>query len=800
MKVVWSWLREFVAVEVEPEEVADRLSLGALKVEGVERLGAGIEGIVVGSVVKVDEVPGADKVVLVTVDTGMDVRDIVCGARNYGPGDKVPVALPGARLPGGIEIGERTFRGVTSHGMLCSARELGLSDDHSGILVLRTEAALGTDVRTVLGLNEVVLDVEVTPNRADAMSVAGVAREVAALYGLPLTIPAPVVRDEGSPAASIAGVTVRDKRGCPRYLARIITRLRNGASPDWMQRRLTAAGMRPVSAVVDVTNYVLLERGHPTHAFDLGRLSGPTIVVRKARKGERMTTLDDVERVFAPEDLLICDAKRPVAVAGVMGGADAEVSPETTDVLLESAYFAPERVARTARRLGLRTEASVRFERGVDPNGPYAAAERVCELLVEVCGGSVAEGLIDASARIPARKPIRLRTARAAELIGAPLGAGEMTALLRSVSMEVTTAGRTALRVTPPSFRPDVAIEEDLVEEIVRLYGYDRIPETLPAGARTGGLSSEQMLRRLVRRIFLGCGLNEAQTLSLLSPTVPDRFGLPPDHGWRRLIRLANPLSEEESVLRPSLLPGLLLAAERNAARRLPDIALFEIGVTFDPTWHDDRSGRLPLETMRAAFVLAGTSPGGWHGERAYDIFDSKGILDAIASGIGATAPSFVTETYPELHPGRSAAVRVGETVIGLAGELHPRIARTLDLAGRVAVGEIDLEPLFASVAGRAALDLPRFPSADRDLAVVVSETTSAGDVTAAITQAAGETLESLTLFDVYRGEQIGAGNVSLAYRLAFRHPERTLTDEDVAGTMDSVLEAVRARGWRTRD
>lgn len=802
MKVVWSWLREFVPVEAEPEAVAERLSLGALKVESVERLGEGIRGVIVGSVVKVEDIAGADKVVLVTVDTGTDQREIVCGARNYGPGDKVPVALPGAQLPGGLEIGERTFKGRTSHGMLCSARELGLSDDHSGILVLETSAPLGTDVRQPLGLDDVVIDVEVTANRADAMSVVGIAREVAALYGLPLSVPKPAVHDTGDDAASsLARVQVRDRRGCPRYLARVVTGLSNGASPEWMRRRLTAAGMRPISAVVDATNYALLERGHPTHAFDRARLAGSSIVVRRARSAERMTTLDGVMRTFASGDLLICDAERPIGIAGVMGGADTEVSDATTEIVLEAAYFEPSRIAATARRLGLRTEASARFERGVDPNGPYAAADRVCELLVETCGGTVARGVIDESARIPARKPIRLRTSRAADLIGVPIPSDEIARMLASVEMDVKPASRTALRVIPPTFRPDVTIEEDLVEEIVRLYGYDRVPETLPAGGRIGGLSDDQRLRRLARRLLIDRGLSEAQTLSLLSPAVPDRLGLSTTHAWRRVVRLANPLSQEESVLRPSLLPGLLLAAERNAARRVRTIALFEIGTAFEPTWHDEpHGGRLPREELRVAIVLAGERLEGWQGARGFDVHDATGTLEALAAALGAPAPAFSPSSREELHPGRAAAVSIDGGEVGIAGELHPRLARSLDLQGRVAVFEIALPPLFASVRPPQGAVVPRFPAAERDLAVVVGETTLAGDVRRAIEETGAPSLESIELFDVYRGEQAGAGNVSLAYRLTFRDPERTLTDDEVSIVMQRIVSSIRERGWRPRE
>lgn len=795
MKVAWSWIKEFVPVETDPGDIAARLTMRGLIVDQVIRLGGAISGVVVGSVVKMEEHPDADKLMLVTVDTGSDIREIVCGARNYVPGNKVPVALPGARLPGGMEIGERTVRGKISHGMMCSARELDLSDDHSGILILPDEAPLGSDVRTVLGLDDVVLDIDVTPNRPDALSVVGMAREIAVLEGLPLTVPEPSPRETGEAATGLAKVTVKDTKGCPRYLARVITGLRNAQSPEWMRRRLLACGMRPVSAVVDVTNYVLLERGHPLHAFDLAKIAGREIVVRKPRKNERITTLDGIDRELASDDVLICDRDRGVAVAGIMGGGGTEVSDETTEVLLESAYFAPAQVARTSRRLGLRTEASVRFERGADIEGVPAAASRACELLTEICGGSVARGAIDVAARRPQRKPVRLAVGRANELIGVTLTAEEMAGMLRSLGMEVTVSGRTALRVRPPSFRRDVTIEEDLVEEIARLHGYDRVPDTLPSGGRAGGLTREQELRRTARGALLGAGLSEAMTLSLLPSSLPDRIGLGSDHPWRDVVQIGNPLSEEESVLRPSLVPGLLLATERNVARRVPTVALFEIGTVFAPS-----SEELPHEEQRAAWILTGRTADGWHGERPFDVYDAKGVLEALRDGLGVRGLEIRQAKEALLHPGRAAHVHAGGRVIGWFGELHPRIARAIDVPGRVAVGEIALAPLVALASPGAAPDLPRFPAAERDLAVVVSSDTAAGNVSEVIKSAGGALLESVELFDVYRGEQAGEGNVSLAFRLAFRDPERTLTDAEAASAMTSIIEALRARGWRPRE
>lgn len=789
-------------VEAGPDELAERLTLAGLAVEEVLVTGREVEGVVVGEVRAIREHPAADNLVLVRAFDGGAEHDVVCGARNYAVGDRVPLALPGARLPGGIEIGRRVVRGETSDGMLCSARELRVADDHAGILILDRNAPLGKDVVAALELDDVILDIDVTPNRPDCLSIVGVAREVAVLYGLPFTVPPPVVAEGDRDAAALVRVSVEDVRGCPRYLARVITGVALGPSPWWMRRRIMATGMRPISNVVDVTNYVLLERGHPLHAFDRSKLAGSSIVVRRPKRGERIVTLDGQERVPGREDVLICDAERPVAVAGVMGGADSEVSESTTEIVLESAYFDPVRVGRAARRLGLRTEASVRFERGADPEAVPAAADRAAELLASVAGGTVARGAVDVYPRPRRARAIRLRVPRANALIGNGQPAEEMAASLRALGCTVE-ASRTALRVFPPSHRPDLVREEDLIEEIARLYGYDRVPETLPTGARAGGLTPAQRRRRVARALLLGAGLSEAQTLSLLPPWFPDRLGLPEEHPWRATVRLANPLSEEESVLRPSLVPGLLLVALRNEARRLLPVRLFEAGTTFAP---GDGGVR---EAGRVAWVLTGPAPGGWHQpERSLDFFDAKGVLEALVEGLGLGSP--VVKAAGEgdavfarglFHPGRSATVTVDGARVGFLAELHPRTAAALELAHRVVVAELDLDALTARSRESVAPVLPRFPAVARDLALVVPEEVPAAAAVQEVVRAAGGSLlESVALFDVYRGEQIPAGMVSLAFALSFRDPERTLTDEDADAALGAIVEAARSRGWSVRE
>jgi phenylalanyl-tRNA synthetase beta chain len=797
MRVPLSWLREFVPVDAGAEEIAERLTLSGLHVDEIERPGSAIEGVVVGEVLDVRDIPGAQNLVLVTATTGDGPREIVCGVRNFERGDRVPVALPGAKLPGGLEIGERRIMGQVSSGMLCSPRELEISDDHGGILVLDREAPLGEDIRTALGLDDPVLVIDVTPNRPDALSIVGVAREVSALYALPLSVPSVELQESSEDAEQMASVRIDDPRGCPRYLARVITGVRVGPSPWWIKRRLLAAGMRPIANVVDVTNYVLLERGHPLHAFDLSTLDGRTIVVRRPKKGERLTTLDGVERKLERDDVAICDARRPVAVAGIMGGAGTDVSERTSEILLESAYFDSRRVSRTARRLGSRTEASVRFERGADVSAVPIAAARAAELLARLAGGVVARGAIDVYPRPAKTRRLRLRPARANALLGTEVAPGEMAEHLRAIGCSVTATSRTMIRVEPPTFRPDLVAEEDLVEEIARLRGYGRIPSTLPFGGEGGGLSRAQGLRRLARRVLLGAGLSEAQSLTLIPPRIPDVLALPPSHPWRDVVRVANPLSEEESVLRPSLLPGLLMAASRNIAHGNTSVALFEIGTVFRPA-----SGELPNERVEAAWVMCGPAPLGWHEpERSYDFYDGKGVLEALLSALGVDGWSVHPPTHalPPWHGGRTAEVLLGGREVGLVGELQPSSLRDLGLTGRVVSGSIDLDASIRAAAEFRPQTISRFPAVRRDLAVVVDEGAASADVIAVVREAGGSLLESAELFDVYRGAPVAEGNISLAYALAFRDPGRTLTDAEVEPAFARIVEALQGRGWSIR-
>lgn len=797
MRAPLSWLREFTSIDVAPDDLAAKLSLLGLAVEEIVRTGEGIENVVVGRVLEVRDHPTSNKpLVLVKADPGTgETLDIVCGARNFGAGDVVAVALPGAKLPNGMEIVKRKVAGEVSNGMLCSAKELQIADDHSGIMVLDQTLTLGQDIRSALSLDDVIFDLDVTPNRSDCLSILGVAREVAAAYGLRLTIPGSPPAESDEPIG--IAVRIEDEQGCPRYVARVVTGLASGSSPWWMRRRLLACGMRPISMIVDVTNYVMLELGQPLHAFDLANVRGNEIVVRAGRNGETLQTLDGVDRTLTTTDVLICDAERAVAVGGVMGGGDSEVTDATSDVLIESALFDPVRVLRTARRLGLRTEASVRFERGIDVEGQQRAADRAAGLLATIGGGTVHSGVLVAGPGAGPPERIHVSMSKAASFLGIDVAAPEASSILASLGCDVQTAGGDAFAVTPPSWRPDLRIEEDLFEEIARRYGYDRVPVTLPQGGRRGGLSDSQQLRRLARRAMLGFGLSEAHTLSLISPGFFDRIRLHDGHPWRNVMRVANPLSDEESVLRSSLLPGLLLAAQRNIAHRQLSVALFEIGTIFTPS-----ADVLPSETLTLAWVMTGPRPTGWHGPAGtFDFFDAKGAIETLASALGiADLTCRAASLGQPFHPARSAEVEVGGSRAGLIAELHPRAAEALDLPGRVAVGVVEVDLLLSSASSARALALPKFPAAERDIAVVVPAGVPSEDIADVIRSAGGSLLEHLTVFDVYIGAQVGDGNVSVAFALSFRDPARTLTDQDVEQAFGAITAGILGRGWTIRD
>lgn len=782
MRAPLSWIREFTPLDnVEVAAIADALDQLGLEVEAVDEPGRGVNGVVVAKILDVVPHPDADRIRLADVDFGDGQLRVVCGAPNIKAGMVVPFARVGAVLPGDFKIERRKIRGVVSEGMLCSTRELGLGDDHAGILELPADAPLGTDVREVLGLDDVVFDLSITPNRPDAMGIVGVARDLAAHFGQPFTFvehePAPIFDEVAG-----ATVVVEAPDRCPRFVA-VAARVVMGASPEWMQRRLTLAGMRPISNVVDVTNYVMLERCRPLHAFDLDRLAGRGIVVRLATDGEKMTTLDGVERTLTRADLLICDGERVAqGIAGIMGGAAAEVSATTTEVLLESAYFEPSGIARTSKRLGLRSEASARFERGVDPNNTGSGAVRAMELFTQVASGVPAAGAIDVYPQPIERARITVRTARVNALLGTALTETEIAEYLTPLGIEVD-----GTEATVPTFRPDLEREIDLVEEVARRVGLDHIARTVPSNPeKIGGLTPRQRDRRTVADVLIGAGYDEVFTLPLLAPADLANAGLRPE----ALIEVENPLRAEESILRPALLPGLLRSVAFNAAHGEPDVALFESGTVFAPPAAGES---LPREHRSLAFARAHNAVRAPHEpNRPVDVYDATAVLAALGQELRITDLQIVAATVDGFHPTRAAHVVVDGLGVGSIGEVAASVVDALALVAPVVACELDVDALLAATrTERAARPVSRFPASSVDLAFVVVDDVPAAALHATLVEAGGELLEHVALFDVFRSDALGAGKVSLAFALRFRALDRTLTDDEVATLRRRCIDAV---------
>ncbi len=792
MRVPLSWLRTFVPqLTASADEISAALIRAGLEVEQVHRSGQDISGVVVGRVLDVEELPGHKKPIrFCHVDVGARVHDVVCGATNFQAGDLVPFALPGALLPGGFAIATRQTYGRTSDGMICSEAELDLADSSAGILVLPPDSPLGADVVELLQLRDEVLDIAVTPDRGYTLSVRGVAREAATAFGVPFEDPGLLA----APAPS-GGYEVRlDDPGCDRYVARTVTGFDPAVpSPDWLRRRLVLAGMRPISLAVDVTNHVMLELGQPLHAFDLGTLQGP-VVVRRAAPDERLTTLDGQDRALHPGDLLITDDRGPIAIAGVMGGAATEISAGTTSILLESAHFEPASITRTARRHRLPSEASKRYERGVDPDLAASAAETAVRLLVEL-GGAKAGPVTDVDHRAP-RPQVTLPAGKPGQVAGRPYARAAVLQRLTDVGCAVE--GDDVLLVTPPSWRPDLTGAAELVEEVVRLEGYDTVPVVLPTAPPGRGLTEGQRLRRTASRALAASGLVEVVTPPFVSERLVETLGLtsyaPP--------RLLNPLSEEESLLRPALLLGLLTALLRNTGRGLHDVAIFETGSVFRghgiPVEEVPKTSQrpsdeqltaldaaLPAQPRHAGVALAGRRSG-----RPVEVGDAVEVLVSLARTLGLELTVGRGQQAP-FHPGRCAVLLLDGEQVGVAGEFHPRVVATLGLPTRSVAGEIDLDHLVLAACRRGPVVAPvvsTYPPSSVDVALVVPDDLLATDVERSLRLGAGDLLEHLALFDVFTGPQVGEGRKSLAYALRFRANDRTLTDAQVLAARDAAV------------
>ncbi|HEY2812077.1 MAG TPA: phenylalanine--tRNA ligase subunit beta [Acidimicrobiales bacterium] len=778
MKILLSWLREFAPIDAPADDIAHALGALGTPVEEMTQIGQGLDGIVVARVLRLRRHPDADRIQLVDVDAGNgDPLQICCGAFNMQEGDLVPLATIGTTMRSGMEIARRKLRGEWSNGMLCSPPELGLPGDAGGILVLGDGHAPGTPLRDALGIEtDVLYDLEINPNRPDAMSVAGVARDLAAHYGVPFALPKPDISAVtiGPGAASLVTVEVVDPTGCGRFTARVLQGVTVGASDPKIANRLRLLGMRPINNVVDVSNYVMLELGQPSHPYDLARVGGGGLRVRRAGDGETLTTLDGTERRLTPADLLICDGNdRPSGIAGIMGGADSEISETTTDVLVEMAWFDPITIVKSSRRLGLRSEASARFEKGCDPWAIDLAQDRFIELLGGAVG-SVAEGTVDERGNLPEQATVRVRTARVNGILGTSLPAAEIRALLDPIGFTSTPVDDDQ-DVTIPSWRYDSSSEIDVVEEVGRMYGYENIGAIVPPSIHFGTLSDRQAERRLARDVLVGLGFAEAMPMPFLAPDDLTRAGLSDDP-----ISITNPLIADESVLRTSLLPGLLKTLAYNESHRNAGVALFEVGHIFR---RPVESQPLPDEHEHLAVAVA-----------AAEAPAAVEAWEALAEALAIRDRALVAGTAPGLHATRSAAVIVSGERVGALGEVDPTVLANHGITERVAWLEIDLGRLFDLPHGdRPYKLLSRFPSSDIDLAFETADVVPAADVERALRDAGGELLVRLELFDVYRGPGLAPDTRSLAYRLRLQAADHTLTDGEVAGIRERCIDAVQS-------
>lgn len=808
MKVTLNWLKQYVEVTGTPAELTERLTQLGLEVEGVVELAGEFTGVVVAQVITRDKHPNADKLSVCRVNDGRGERQIVCGAQNFQPGDKVPLILPGSSLPPKpgetqpfvIKVGK--IRGVESHGMMCSADELSLDPEaiglrrEDGLLILPASATVGQPLAEFLGRGsrDVVFDLEVTPNRPDLNSVIGIARELAAESCLPLRIPeVPEPATVGDPVGGLVGVALEAPELCPRYTARVVRGVKVGPSPDWLRQTLEKVGLRSVNNVVDVTNFVMLESGQPLHAFDYhliapGPAGLPTIVVRAAQAGETFVTLDGQSHRLSADQLLIADSQKGIALAGVMGGANSGIQESTVDVLIESAYFSPTNIRRTSKTLGLRTDASYRFERGADIGAADWASRRCVQLILDVAGGVPAAGVVDAYPQPGAPKSITLRFSRVNALLGLDLAPAEIESLLRRLDLPAEApAEADTICCRVPSYRVDLKREVDLIEEVARLYGVERIPASAPRGA-LGSHPFDARFDELarVREILTGLGLSEAQGQTLISSA--EILGSSPE-SW---VRLSNPLSSDMDCLRPSLLPGLLTILRANQHRKSPNLQLFEVGRTFTQTTSGIQ------EKWRLAVALTGLrSPEFWSGEsrrETCDIFDLKGILEELLERLGLRGIQFARRADPTPLFLESAEISLGgKLVLGELGQLQIAAARRYDLREAALLLEIDLETILnKSNSERSFKPLPAFPSVQRDLSVVVLESVTHDSVVQAIRRAKPANLEKVELFDVFRGKNVPSGHKSLAYAFTYRSTERTLRDDEVAAAQARVVETLK--------
>jgi phenylalanyl-tRNA synthetase beta chain len=789
MKVSLKWLKEYVDIDLPPAEIASRLTMAGLEVKGIQVIGGSWDNIVIGQIVAVNRHPNADRLSLPTVDLGTEQATVVCGAPNLKVGDKIAFARVGAQLIDGhtgevIRLKSAKIRGVVSSGMVCSEKELGISDEHEGILVLPDEAPIGRPLADYLG--DAILNLEVTPNRPDCLSVIGIAREIAALTEKRPHLPEVVYEELGEPIEREIVVELPAPDLCPRYCASLVTWVKVAESPVWMQQRLLASGMRPINNIVDITNYVMLEYGQPLHAFDYERIRGKKIMARRATKGETIVTLDGIERVLAEDMLVIADGERPVAVAGVMGGANSEVTKETTAILLEAASFNPASIHYTSRKLGLPSEACMRFERGISPELTLPALRRATQLLVQLAGGQAAKGLVVVQSGKPDQKPILLSTGETKRILGVDFSLDQIVGVLTSLGFACQpTVSASEVLVTAPYWRSDIHLAVDLIEEVARITGYDRIPTTLLSQSIPRQNPSPILkLERELRQRLTGYGFQEAISPSLVSLDALRKLSAESHEVKPAPLRLSNPMSAEQEYLRPSLQANLLAVLVANRRFEEGGIRLYELGKVYIP-----RPEGLPEERSVLCGVISGPKIEKWWrgGAEVADFFDAKGVVEGLLRQFGVEA-IFEPSSDESLHSSQQAAVVIGGKIVGVVGEVHPKVRENFEIAEPAYLFEIDLAALLPfTTVQKAFQPIPRFPAVVRDIALVVGVEVTHQRVCDIIRTFS--LVERVSLFDVYSGEPVPAGKKSLAYRITFQSPTQTLTDEEVNKVLQQILD-----------
>ncbi len=791
MKLPLRWLDQFIKTDLDTAALCERLTMAGLEVDAVEERGAAVSGVVVGRVVSTERHPDGERLTVCSVDFGGSApATVVCGAANVRKGIRVAFARAGAELPGDVKIGSTVIRGVESSGMLCSETELGIAGDSSGILALPSRAPVGADVADLLELRDTIVEVSITPNRGDCLSILGLAREVALLTGGRIRQPRTRFIETGAPAAQSVQVRIDDPVGCRRYAARVIRDIRVGPSPLWLRMRLDAAGVRAINNVVDVSNFVMLERGQPLHAFDTSRLRHPRVVVRRAGATPAIQTLDGVVRALEKDDLLVSTGDEPIAIAGVMGGADSEVREDTTEILLESAWFEPSSVRRTARRLDLHSEAAYRFERSIDIEGVPAALDRAAALIAEVAGGHVAPGIVDEYVDRRPPPTIELRPRRVAELLGSAVAAKDVRRTMRALGAAVAPASGGALSVTVPSFRNDLEREIDLIEEVARVAGYDTIPTEMPQERlEAGSIPPRVELERAIRQLLQGAGLSELVGLAFASSHA--NHWLPGLNVTGRAIKLLNPITQEEPELRLSILNSVVAMWRHNRNQGSTAVAGYSIGKVY---WHEDG----PAEGWRLGGVMAGEMPAaGLGARRSPELSDVKGVLETIFD-FRRVSDSILWESgtgWKSLHPGKSATIHLADEVVGLVGALHPDAEVALDLEGDHWLFELDLDRLSSHATSQVRFrGLPRFPSVLRDLALVVDGDFESDRIVRFVLEWNHDLVEAVELFDEYVGSPIAPGKKSLAYSIAYRADDRTLTDGEVNALQEQLMAALEKK------